>query len=155
MWVYAFVWHQARTSCRISVEVLVDTGAGGGNYASAAFVHTGEHSGRGGRSMIGPRGQGWLRAANLRISTTPPMKIAGSCKLPLVFTPENRVREVLVRVVEDLPYGLIIGAAFVRKKGSVISFAAGGGFKPAQSRHGYRLSRQRVRLHRGRGTGGP
>ena len=48
VWAYALVRHQTRTSCRISVEVLVDTAAGGGNYASAASVHYVEHSGRGG-----------------------------------------------------------------------------------------------------------
>ena len=131
VWVNAFVWHQTKTSCRIPVEVLVDTGAGGGNYASEAFVRSVEHSGRGGQSMVSSSGQGWLRAANPASSATPPMKIAGSCELPLVFRPEDRVRKVLVRVVQDLPYGLIIGAAFLRKNGSVISFAAGGGFKPA------------------------
>ena len=41
------------------------------------------------------------------------------------------MRKILVRVVEDLPHGLIIEAAFPRKHGSIISFAAGGGFKPA------------------------
>ena len=30
VWVHAFLWHQTRTICRIPVEVLVDTGAGGG-----------------------------------------------------------------------------------------------------------------------------
>ena len=51
-----------------------------------------------------------MRAANPASSATPPMIIAGSCELPLVFNPEDGVREVLVWVVEDLPYGLIIGA---------------------------------------------
>ena len=48
-----------------------------------------------------------------------------------MFNPEDRVRNVLVRVVEDLQYGLIIEAAFLRKNGSVVNFATGGGFKPA------------------------
>ena len=36
-----------------------------------------------------------------------------------------------VRVVEGLPYGLILGAAFLREHESVLNFAEGGGFKPA------------------------
>ena len=60
------------------------------------------------------------------------MRIAGSCELPLLFVPENRARKVSVRVFEDLPYGLIKGTAFLRKHGSVIKFAVGGGFKKAQ-----------------------
>ena len=59
------------------------------------------------------------------------MKIAGSCELPLVFRPEDRVRKVLVRVVQDLPYGPIIGVAFLRKNGSLFSSTAGGGLNPA------------------------
>lgn len=39
---------------------------------------------------------------------------------------------MLVRLEEDLPYGLVIRAIFLRKHESVTSFTAGGGFKPAQ-----------------------
>ena len=39
------------------------------------------------------------------------MNIVGSCDIPLVFMPEDRVRRVTVRVLEGLPYGLILGAA--------------------------------------------
>ena len=80
---------------------------------------------------MSPRGQGWLRAANPTSSAVSPMKISGLCEVPLVFSPEDRVRKVLVWVVEDLPYGLIIGAAFLGMHDSIISFAADGGFKPA------------------------
>ena len=80
---------------------------------------------------MSPRGQGWLRAANPTNSAVPPMIFLGSCELSLVFSSEDRLRKILVRVVEDLPYGLIIGAAFLRKNGNIISFKAGGGFKPA------------------------
>lgn len=34
-------------------------------------------------------------------------------------------------MVEDFPYGLIIGVAFFIKHGSVVTFTAGGGFKLA------------------------
>lgn len=56
--VRAFVWYQTRTSCRIPVKVSIGTEAGGGNYASMAFVHSVEHSGRGGQSTISLRGTG-------------------------------------------------------------------------------------------------
>ena len=59
------------------------------------------------------------------------MNIVGSCDIPLVFMPEDRVRRVTVRVVEGLPYGLILGAAFLRQHNSVLNFAEGRGFKPA------------------------
>ena len=72
-----------------------------------------------------------MGGANSTISAAPPLKISGSCELPLVFSPEDRVCKVLMRVVEDLPYGLIIGAAFLGMHDSIISFAADGGFKPA------------------------
>ena len=55
------------------------------------------------------------------------MAIAGSCELLLVFSPEDRVRKVLVRVADGLPYGLIIKTAFLKKHGSIVSFAPGGG----------------------------
>ena len=58
------------------------------------------------------------------------MNIVGSCDIPLVFMPEDRVRRVTVRVVEGLPYGLILGAAFLRQHDSVLNFAEGRGFKP-------------------------
>ena len=77
------------------------------------------------------RVQGWLTAANPTSSTSPRMKKSGSCDFPLVFSTKDPVRKVLVRVVEDLPYGLNIGAALLGKHGSNISFAFGGGFKPA------------------------
>ena len=131
MWVKAVVWHATRTSCRIPVEVLVDTGAGGGNYASAAFASSIEHNGRKGQFALSSKGKGWLRAANPPDSAVPPMKVVGSCEIPLVFAPEDKARNVSVRVVEGLPYGFMFGASFLRKHGSVMNFAEGGGFKPA------------------------
>ena len=91
MWVRAFVWHHTRTRCRIPVEVLVNTGAGGGNYFSAAFVRSVERSWRGGQSVMSPRGQGRLREASPTSNAVPPTKMSGSCELLLVFSPEKRV----------------------------------------------------------------
>ena len=131
MWVRAFVWHHTRTIFRILMELLVDTGARGGNYSSVASVRSVKRSVSGVQSVVSSTGQGWLKAVNPTSRTVPPKKITGSCELPLAISPEDRVRKALVLVGEHLPYGLITGAAFLRNHGSIISFAAGGGFKPA------------------------
>lgn len=131
VWVKGIVWHPRKASCRIPVNVLVGTGAGGGRYASAAFVKSIEDSARGGQPLLSSRGKGWLRAASPRGRKQPPMEISGSCEIPVVFNPEDKVRNVAVRVVEGLPYGFIVGAAFLRKHQSVISFAEETGFKPS------------------------
>ena len=81
--------------------------------------------------MIILRGQEWLTAANPTSNAAPGKNNSESCELPLVFNTEDPVRNVLVRVVEGLPYGLLIGAALLGKHGSNISFSFGGGFKPA------------------------
>ena len=77
------------------------------------------------------RRNGLLWAANLIQRGVPPLNVVGSCDIPLVFIPEDRVRRMTVRVVTGLPYGLILGAAFLGQHGSVLNFAEGGGFKPA------------------------
>lgn len=101
-----FVWHHTRTSCRIRVEVvLVDTGAGGGNYSSATFVRSGQRSGYGGESIMNPRRQEWVKGVNPTSSVIPLMKMSGSCELPLVFSPNDSVRKALVRGLGDLSYG--------------------------------------------------
>ena len=53
------------------------------------------------------------------------MNIIGSCDIPLVLMPEDRIRRMTVRMVEGLPYGLILGAAFLRQNGTVFNFADG------------------------------
>ena len=58
------------------------------------------------------------------------MNIVGSTDILLVFPSDDQVRNVTVRVVEGLPYGMIVGAAFLRQNGSMINFADRGGFKP-------------------------
>lgn len=130
VWVKAVVWHPTNMSLRMTVVVLIDTGAGGGDYASKAFVRSIEQNARGRESIMSTRGRGLLRAANPTNSAVPPMDILGSTDIPLVFPPEDQVRNVTVRVVEGLPYGLIVGAAFLRQNGSMINFADAGGFRP-------------------------
>lgn len=132
VWVKAVVWHPTNVSLRLTTIVFLDTGAGGGNYASESFIKSVESTARHGHSIINKRGQGLLTAANPADSKVPPMKILGSTELPLVFPPEDRVHVVTVRVVDSLPYGLIIGAAFLRKNGSFLNFANDGGFKPTR-----------------------
>lgn len=133
VWVKALIWHPTSVSRRISVTVLIDTGAGGGNYASEAFIKSIQKHLFNGESIVSTKGKGLLRAANPTDSQVPPMKIIGSAHLPLVFPPEDQVRMLTVRVVDSLPYGLIMGAAFLREKGSVINFGNHGGFKPTPS----------------------
>lgn len=41
-----------------------------------------------------------------------PTKVVGSTIVPVVFTPEDKLRMKEVKVVEDLPYGCILGASF-------------------------------------------
>ncbi len=48
------------------MDVLVDTGAGGGNHASATFIYEIERTEYDGRSMISKKGKGRLRAARNR-----------------------------------------------------------------------------------------
>ena len=39
-WVSATIWNPFRVSSRVPVTVLVDSGAGGGNYASEIVIET-------------------------------------------------------------------------------------------------------------------
>ena len=41
------------------------------------------------------------------------MILVGSCEIPLVFRPEDRVRRMIVMVAKGLPYGLILDSAFL------------------------------------------
>lgn len=131
VWVRGIVWHPTKISLRLSVTVLVDTGAGGGNYASQKFIHAVESSFHQEGTIISAAGKGVLSAANPADSNVPPMNILGSVDLPVVFPPDDHVHIISVRVVDRLPYGLIVGAAFMRKNGSVISFLDDDGFKPS------------------------
>ena len=130
VWIVAKVWHPTRLSHRVPVEVLVDTGAGGGNYTSLSFTKTVEGHLHEGRSIINSSGKGFLRAANPRDSDVSPMEVIGSCLIPLIFTPVYRVFRVPFRVVRDLPYAVVLGTAFMKENKSVLSFNENEGFKP-------------------------
>lgn len=61
------------------------------------------------------------------------MRVLGSAIIPVVFMPEDCVRSVLVRIVNALPYGFILGAHFFRANRSVLDFEHLKGFKPTPS----------------------
>ena len=71
--------------------VVIDTGAGGGNYASASFVKTVEATTRGRHSTVTSARNSHLRAVNPKASDELPIEIVNSCVLPLVFAPVTRV----------------------------------------------------------------
>lgn len=116
----------------LSMSVLLDSGAGGGNYASAAFIRGVERTEYGGRNIVSKRGRGRLRAANPHNSDVPPMRILGTCILFIIFPPVDGIFAASVRVVEGLPFGLVLGTAFMRYHGSSLLFAGPGSghFKP-------------------------
>lgn len=126
------MWNSRTRAKGYRTSVLLDTGAGGGNYASLKFIRAVECTEYRGRNTISKRGRGFLRAANPTGSEVAPMKIIGTSLLPLVLPPVDRVFRARVRVVEDLPVGLILGAAFMRRYNSVLFFEGGGWFKPTR-----------------------
>ena len=129
-WIRGKLWHATRLSCRVPVEVLVDSGVGGGNYASLAFIETVQTNLWGGKAIISSAGKGFLRAANPKDSAIPPMEVIGSCVIPVMFPPINRVFRISFRDVRDLLYAVVLGAAFMKRHHSTISFREKEGFKP-------------------------
>ncbi|CAB1106551.1 unnamed protein product [Ectocarpus sp. CCAP 1310/34] len=131
-WVRAVVWNnRTRQQTRV-LNVLVDSGAGGGNFASAKFIREIELAMYGGRNLIFKRDKGRLRAANPESSKELPMMILGTGVLFLVFLPVDRVFAMRVRVVEQLPLGLIVGTEFLRRYESslILERPGSGWFKP-------------------------
>ena len=91
VWIRGRLWHATRLSCRVPVKVLVDTGAGGRNYTSLTFTKTVQTNLWGGRPIISSAGKVLLRAANPRNSGVSPMEVIGSCLIPMVFSPVDKV----------------------------------------------------------------
>ena len=60
------------------------------------------------------------------------MSILGTCLILVVFPPVDKIFAVKVRVVDQLPLGLILGTAFMRRYESSLIFEdpGGGWFKP-------------------------
>lgn len=71
-----------------------------------------------------------LSAANSKDSKVESIKVVGSNGLPSVFDRADGLFFVVVRVVEDQPYGLVLGVAFLRRYNSFFSFSEEGSFKP-------------------------
>ena len=130
VWIQGRLRHATRRSCRVPVEVLVDTGAGGGNYTSLAFTKTVQTNLWGGRSIISSAGKGLLRAANPRNSRVCPMEVIGSCVISMVFSPVDRVFRLSFPIVRDLPYAVVLGSAFMNEHHSTVSFREKEGFSP-------------------------
>ena len=130
LWVRGQIWHRYRRQRPWPVEILLDTCAGGGSYMSLALW-------RGLRKLlrrnIDTGSPGFLEAANPSDSKTPPMRILVSAVVPVLLESDYRVRNVVVRVVEDLPYGFIFGADHFRRNHSTLEFAPDEGFRPVPS----------------------
>ena len=94
-WVKARLWNSFRVSSRMKTMILVDTGASGGNYASSAFMAPVEEISHGGKSIKKSTGKGCTYGQR---TPTPSkfnqsMSVIGSCTVPLVFPPMDRVHE--------------------------------------------------------------
>ena len=122
-WVQAHLWNPQPPQRGLFVSILLGSGAGGGNYASASFVRGIERSEYKGKNMISRRRKGRLLAANPIDSNVPPMDILGTCLLALVFPPIDGIFRARVRVVKGLPYGLVLGTEFMSRHESILSFA--------------------------------
>ena len=133
VWVHATLWHATRSSRRLPIAVLVDTGAGGGSYVSRQFIESMEERDGWGKSLINPTGKGLLSAANPKISAVPPMEVVDSCLLPLVFVPVGQIFRVKFRVVRGPPCAMVLGAAFMKDNRSILSFDGEEGFRPTPS----------------------
>lgn len=60
----------------------------------------------------------------------PSMRVCGSAMIPLVFHPDNCTRNVNVKEVCKIPYGVITGASVSRAHKRIFDFCPGKGFKP-------------------------
>ena len=75
VWVNVTLWHATSSSRRLPIAVLVDAGAGGGNYVSRQFIESLEERDGWGKSLINPTGRGLLIAANPKNCAVPPMEV--------------------------------------------------------------------------------
>ena len=128
IWVHGTVWHSKRVRPRILIEILLDTGAGGGSYMSIALYCTLRQWG-GVSQKLSTQGKGALHAANPTHRNIPPMRVLGSARTSIVFLPEDCIHNIAARKVEGLPYGFIIGARFSYTNKSILNFGADKGFK--------------------------
>lgn len=80
------------------LEVLLNTGTGGGTYIS---LHLYKNLGAWGSKSLPLRryGGGQLKAANPSYTHVLPMNVVGLMILPLVFHPEDRILDVSLHIV--------------------------------------------------------
>ena len=133
VWIHETLWHATSSSRRLPIAVLVGTGAGGGSYVSRQIIESIEERDDWGTSLINPTGKGLLSAANQKNSAVPPMEMVGSCLLPLVFAPVDKIFRVKFRLGKGLPYSMVLGAAFIKDNRSIIRFDGEEGFRPTPS----------------------
>lgn len=100
-WVKACLWNPIKRKRGYTVTVLLDTGAGGGNYASVKLIHAVQRHVFGVKRIISKRGQGFLHVANPAKDAVPPMSIVRTAVLPLIFPPVDHVFRTYVRVIAD------------------------------------------------------
>ena len=114
------------------MDILVGMGAGGGSYMSLTFCHM---IAKWGRLVTSIRkdGQGALHAASPPSNKTPLMRKLGSTLLPPRFPSKTRVRRITFRVVDGLPFGLIVEADYLRNEEGILDFGPGKGFKHSQN----------------------
>ena len=86
-WITALLWNTALRRPGYRTSVLLDSGAGGGNFCSVKFIRVVERTEYGGKCIVSERGRGRLRAANPTNSGIAPMSIVGTATLPMVFPP--------------------------------------------------------------------
>ena len=79
---------------------LTATGPMGGNYTSLAVWRSVQSwGGSASRLKLDRRGRGSQQAANPVGSKVPEMEIMGSTVLPIVLQPEDRARDIAIRMV--------------------------------------------------------
>ena len=121
LWIRGEIGRVGRKRKTWPIDILLDTGAGGGNYMSLELwfrVRTLA------RCRLNRSSAGALEAANPSDSGVPPMRIFGHVTIPIMFDSDSRVRNVTVRVVDGLPYGFIIGAEYLRRNKSCLLYTS-------------------------------
>ena len=58
------------------------------------------------------------------------MEVIGSCMIPIMFSPVDRVSHISSRIVRNLPYTVVLGAAFMKEHQSTISVREKEGVRP-------------------------
>ena len=100
LWVQGKVMHPRGVEGRTPVSIMIDTGAGGGNYVSLSFWESIQSwGGSAVHRQLSVKGKFSLLTANPTGSKEPGMTILGSTVLPIVLPPDGHVRNITVRVV--------------------------------------------------------